>query len=101
MQNVSCRRCTTALRAIRTATYTVGSVVVTCRLYQCEGGSPSRETEGYAIGMRACGQSYLYFLGWDARRAQRIYELMVSAAVSPCTLRDVLEDLTTAGTALL
>ena len=84
------------LRAIRGAAFKVARTRVVCTLYAMEKQLPEEaytDAVGYAIGMRAADSRYLYFLGHDAAKADRIFDCVTAYKVSPCTLKDVLDDL--------
>ena len=81
------------LRGIRRRTYTVAQTRVTCTLYAFSGGVAHTHAVGYAIGMKTRDDRVLYFLGHDAAWAVDVFERVTKYAVSPCTLKDVLDDL--------
>lgn len=73
--------------------YAVGNLGwVVCRLWRMDtslGGSPS----SYAIELRGMGSCILRLIGGDKVRARRVFALVVRHTVTPCALRDVLEEL--------
>ena len=69
--------------------------VVACRLWRIV---PKRNDHSlpchYALELSARGQRHMQSVGQNLREAIAIMDLLVRNTVTPCTLKDVLEDLT-------
>lgn len=83
------------LTPVARAAYRVGKGRVTCTLYTVTAhrDAAAATKKGYALGMRGFGARCLCRLGRDTARAVETFRLVVRNTVTPCTLRDVLEDL--------
>ena len=68
---------------------------VICRLWRlrsdpCRSDSPAV----YAVGMDGLGYRRLYCLGRDEARAREVFVLLVRKTVTPCVLKEILDELT-------
>lgn len=86
--------------ALRDCTYPVGNRTVYCILYRIDcppaaGGIPQADASPvrYAIGMDSGREQALCLLNRALHPAERVFELLIRHAVTPCTLSDVLEDM--------
>lgn len=83
------------LRPLKTSRYTipgVGCVMCTLWLLSFEPPSDARPPT-HALGMKGLGYRRLVILGRDGKRARAVHALLVRHTVTPCALRDVLEEL--------
>ncbi len=69
----------------------IGRVV--CRLWRMDAPPASRRPSVYAVELTGLGSRRLHVIDGDAMRARRIFALLVRHTVTPCALRDVLEEL--------
>lgn len=68
--------------------------VVTCRLWRILPRDAHKDASPqYAVELAGLGQRRMHPVGSDLRRAEAIVSLLARHTVTPCTLRDVLEDL--------
>lgn len=66
---------------------------VLCRLWHVEISPTDNWPAVYAVEMKGLGLRRMYIIGNDAARARRLYAMLVRNTVTPCALRDVLEEL--------
>ena len=66
---------------------------VLCRLWRMEISPADNRPAVYAVEMKGMGLRRMYTVGTEAVRARRLYALLVRNTVTPCGLRDVLEEL--------
>lgn len=83
------------LLVVRKTTFKLLSDTVTCVLCRrdapADGGSEDARTE-WVIGLTGRIERCFCPVGTDAAEAERLFALVVKYTVSPCTLRDVIED---------
>lgn len=78
---------------LKECSYTVGELRVLCRLWCLESGSADGESRrDYAIGLEGEAGRCICPVGDRADRAFSLYERIARNTVSPCTLREVLEE---------
>ena len=66
---------------------------VLCRLWRMEGTHPRLHPSVYAVEMGGMGERRFCLIGREEETARRIFALLVRHTVTPCGLRDVLEEL--------
>lgn len=82
------------LRLIRKALYPIPRHgPVTCRLWRMRTPDPATPRTLYAVDLQGLGTRRLHILGPDRARALAVFDLLVQGTVTPCALRDVLEEL--------
>ncbi len=84
-------------RLMRRVIYTIpGHGVVRGFLWRVKADARCGDADGYSVSLKGLGTCGCGMLGRDQTRAERIFELLVRNTVTPCALRDVLEELTDA-----
>lgn len=79
--------------------YTAGNMTVTCVLYRvaprrARRADPSASPDAlFAIGMEGGGDRSLCLVGQDETRARQLVRDAARLTVTPCTLRDIVEDM--------
>lgn len=66
---------------------------VVCRLWRMEGNHPRLHPSVYAVEMKGMGERRFCLIGREGISARRIFALLIRHTVTPCALRDVLEEL--------
>lgn len=66
---------------------------VLCRLWRMEASPADTHPVVYAVEMRGLGSRRMYPVGTEERSARRLHAMLVRNTVTPCGLRDVLEEL--------
>lgn len=88
-----------SFRLMRKTAYTIPQMgVVVCRLWRISPrGTAVPYAPQYALELAGLGQRRMRSVGKDLRRAEEIAALLEKHTVTPCSLFDVLEDLTEEG----
>lgn len=66
---------------------------VLCRLWRMVASPADNHPVVYAVEMRGLGSRRMYTVGTEERSACRIHAMLVRNTVTPCGLRDVLDEL--------
>lgn len=82
---------TTQMRILQTESRTEAALQITYTFYQLL--TPAATY--YAAEIRAAAQHDMQILGSLPHRAEKLFEMLVNEAVTPCTLQDVLHDMCT------
>ena len=86
-----------SLRLMRRVTYAIpGHGVVRGCLWRVEADEGGNAEDGYAVSLEGLGTRGIGMLGRDQTSANRIFALLVRNTVTPCALREILEELTDA-----
>ena len=83
------------LKPLCASRYPAGRMSVTCVLYRVvhRYADASAEPPLFALGMEGGGDRSLCLVGDDEARARRLFRGMARLTVTPCTLRDIVEDM--------
>ena len=83
------------LKPLCASRYPAGRMSVTCVLYQVVRRhlDAAAEPPLFALGMEGGGTRSLCLVGDDEAHARRLFRDMARLTVTPCTLRDIVEDM--------
>lgn len=103
----SCTARTWQFTALRNSAYSIGNGTVLCTLYRIDSESIGTDNfrpipnphamARYAVGMDSGSEQALCLLSNVGESVDEVFDMLVRHAVTPCTLPDVLADLSAIG----